>query len=269
MNELVRTNREHWTELVRIHTEQPSAYYDIARFKAGGLSLRTLEREEVGDVRGKRLLHLQCHFGLDTLSWARLGATATGLDFCEEAIARARQLAAETALEAEFVCGDVDQLADGIGRTFDIVFTSYGTTTWLPDLGRWASLIAHSLRPGGMFYIIDGHPFSMCVNNDDDPSVLKVASSYFHQPEPARYESDGDYAVPNARPTSPCYEWTHGLGEIVTALTTAGLRIEFLHEFPCCDYEYLENMHRDEHGWWWLNDGMFRIPHTYSIKATR
>jgi SAM-dependent methyltransferase len=269
MNELVRTNREHWTELVRIHTEQPSAYYDIARFKAGGLSLRTLEREEVGDVRGKRLLHLQCHFGLDTLSWARLGATATGLDFCEEAIARARQLAAETALEAEFVCGDVDQLADGIGRTFDIVFTSYGTTTWLPDLGRWASLIAHSLRPGGMFYIIDGHPFSMCVNNDSDPSVLKVASTYFHRPDASRYEGDGDYAVPDARVTSPSYEWSHSLGEIVTALATAGLRIEFLHEFPCCDYEYLQNMRRDDDGWWWLQDDKVRMPHTYSIKATR
>jgi len=269
MNELVSTNREHWTELVRIHTEQPSAYYDIARFKAGGLSLRTLEREEVGDVRGKSLLHLQCHIGLDTLSWARLGAKVTGLDFCEDALAVARRLAAECALEAEFLCGDVDQLADGIGRTFDIVFTSYGTTTWLPDLGRWASLIARSLRPGGMFYIIDGHPFSMCVNNEDDPAVLRVASSYFPRPEPARYEGDDDYAVASERLTSPSYEWTHSLGEIVTALASAGLRIEFLHELPCCDYEYLRNMRRDEHGWWWLPDDMFRIPHTYSLKATR
>ena len=269
MNEFVRNNLERWTELARIHSEQPSQYYDLARFEAGGLSLRALEREEVGDVRGKTLLHLQCHIGLDTLSWARLGAKVTGLDFCEEALAVARRLAAEHALDAEFLCGDVDQLADGIGRTFDVVFTSYGTTTWLPDLGRWASLIARSLHPGGMFYIIDGHPFSMCVNNEDDPSVLKVASSYFPRPEPARYESDGDYAVAAARPTSPSYEWTHSLGEIVTALATAGLRIEFLHELPCCDYEYLRNMHRDEHGWWWLADDMFRIPHTYSIKATR
>jgi hypothetical protein len=109
----------------------------------------------------------------------------------------------------------------------------------------------------------------MCVNNDDDPSVLKVVSSYFPRPEPARYEGDGDYAVAAARLTSPSYEWTHSLGEIVTALATAGLRIERLHEFPCCDYEYLRNMRRDEHGWWWLPDDMFRIPHTYSIKATR
>ena len=120
-----------------------------------------------------------------------------------------------------------------------------------------------------MFYIIDGHPFSMCLCNAEDPSVLKVASPYFHRPEPVCYESDGDYAVPTARSTSPTYEWSHHMGEIVTALATAGLRIEFLHEFPWCDYEYLKNMRRDEHGRWWLEDEKIRIPHTYSIKATR
>src|SRR5215468_10999666 len=114
MNELVKQNLAHWTELARIHV-QPSAYYDIERFKAGGLSLRGLMRDEVGDVRGKTLLHLQCHIGLDTLSWARLGATVTGLDFCEEALAHARRLAAECSLPARFVCGDVDELPDGIG----------------------------------------------------------------------------------------------------------------------------------------------------------
>src|SRR5262245_50546253 len=108
MNEHVRRNLDLWTELARIHSDQSSGYYDLARLKAGGLSLRTLEREEVGDVRGKTLLHLQCHIGLDTLSWARLGAKVTGLDFCEEALAVARRLAAECGLEAEFLCGDVD-----------------------------------------------------------------------------------------------------------------------------------------------------------------
>src|SRR5262245_1452652 len=119
MNEFVKHNRDHWRELTRVHVEQPSAYYDIERFKAGGLTIRNIEREEIGDVRGKHLLHLQCHFGLDTLSWARLGAKVTGIDFCDEAIAQARRLAAECGLEAEFICADIDQLADGIGRTFD------------------------------------------------------------------------------------------------------------------------------------------------------
>lgn len=267
MNEFVKHNRELWAELTRIHAA-PSAYYDLARFRAGGLSLRSLEREEVGDVRGKRLLHLQCHFGLDTLSWARLGARVTGVDFSEEAIARARQLAAEAGLDAEFLCADLDQPGDGFGA-FDVVFTSFGTTIWLPDLDRWAGLIARSLVPGGTFYIADGHPFSRCMTNDDDPAVLRIAQSYFHSAEPTRWDGDHDYAVPTARVASPSYEWNHGLGEIVTAIARAGLRIEFLHEFACCDGEYFQNMRRDDQRWWWLVDEKIRIPHTYSIKATR
>lgn len=220
MNEFVKHNRAHWAELARIHT-QPSGYYDLERFRAGGLSLRRLMLDELGDVRGKTLLHLQCHIGLDTLSWARLGARVTGVDFCEEALAIARQLAADCALDAEFLCADVDDSTAGLGRTFDIVFTSFGTTTWLPDLDRWAALIARSLAPGGTFYIMDGHPFSMCLSNHDDPSVLRVADRYFHSPEPERCEPDGDYAVPDAHVVTPAYEWSHGMGEIVTAIARA------------------------------------------------
>lgn len=268
MNHFVTRNRALWNELTKIHVE-PSGYYDIAGFKAGGLSLRTIEREEVGDVRGKTLLHLQCHFGLDTLSWARLGAKVTGVDFSEQAIEHARQLAADCGLDARFVCADIDELAGGLGETFDIVFTSYGTTIWLPELDRWASLIARSVRPGGMFYIVDGHPFSMCLSNEDDPAVLAVAKPYFHAPEPVEMEADRDYAVHSATASLPSYEWSHGLGEIVTALARAGLRIEFLHEFPYCDGEYLKNMRQDANGWWWMKDEKIRIPHSFSIKATR
>jgi hypothetical protein len=148
------------------------------------------------------------------------------------------------------------------------VFTSFGTTTWLPDLDRWAALIARSLAPGGTFYIMDGHPFSKCLSNHDDPSVLRVADRYFHSPDPERCEPDGDYAVPDAHVVTPAYKWSHGLGEIVTAIARAGLRIELLHEFACCDYEYLRNMRRADDGWWWLADETLRVPHTYSLKAT-
>jgi len=268
MKDFVKQNRALWNELTRVHDE-PSAYYDLERFKAGELSLRTIERDEVGDVRDKTLLHLQCHFGLDTLSWARLGAKVTGLDFSEEAIERARRLAAECGLDARFVCADINELASGLGETFDIVFTSYGTVIWLPDLDRWASLIARSLEDGGMFYIVDGHPFSMSLSNEDDPSVLKVAKPYFHSPDPTEMPADHDYAVPSARVALPSYEWCHGLGEIVTALAGAGLQIVWLHEFPYCDGEYLKNMRQDANGWWWLADDKLRIPHSFSIKAIR
>ena len=267
MTELVDTNRAHWDELARIH-KTPSDYYDVDGFKAGGISLRPVERDEVGDVRGKSLLHLQCHFGLDTLSWARLGARVTGLDFSTEAIAQARQLAAECELDARFVCADLDELGD-LGETFDIVFTSFGTTVWLPDLDRWAALIARSLAPGGFFYIIDSHPFSCCLGNQADPEVVRVIEPYF-RPGVSRFEGgDGDYAVHDAKVESPSYEWSHTLGEIVTALATAGLRIVFLHEFPFCDYAAMETMQRGPDGYYRLADESKRIPHMYSIKAMR
>jgi SAM-dependent methyltransferase len=169
------------------------------------------------------------------------------------------------------VCAAIDALADaddtGLGE-FDIVFSSYGTTVWLPDLDRWARLIARALRPGGMFYVVDGHPFSMCLANDEDPAVLRVAQPYFAT-APRELPGDRDYAVPSARVSRPSYEWSHGLGEIVTALATAGLRIVFLHELPYCDGPYLRNMRQDERGWWWLDDEKLRVPHSYSLKAVR
>ncbi|MDB4953894.1 MAG: Methyltransferase type 11, partial [Myxococcales bacterium] len=247
MNKFIETNRTHWAELAKIH-ERPSDYYDIEGFKAGGLSLRPLERREVGEVRGKSLLHLQCHFGLDTLSWARLGAKVTGVDFSAEAIARARDLATECRLDARFICADVDEIGD-LGETYDIVFTSFGTTVWLPNLDHWASLIARSIAPGGFFYIADGHPFSRCISNADDPSVLRIVEPYF-QSGPTKYDGGTDYAVHEAPVSSPGYEWSHTLGEIVTALATAGLRIVFLHEFPYGDWEFLQNMRRGEDGYY-------------------
>ena len=266
MNKHVEINCVHWDELAKIH-DRASDYYDVAGFKAGGISLRAVERDEVGDVRGKSLLHLQCHGGLDTLSWARLGARVTGVDFSAEAITRARLLAAECQLDARFVCANLDELGD-LGDTFDIVFTSFGTTVWLPDLDRWAALIARSLALGGLFYIIDGHPFACCLGNDGDPSIVRVVEPYFRSGA-ARFEGGGgDYALHDATIESPSYEWSHTLGEIVTALATAGLRIVFLHEFPFGDYAAMDTMRRGSDGYYRLADEK-RIPHMYSLKAAR
>jgi SAM-dependent methyltransferase len=268
MKEFLEKNRELWEELTRIHTEK-SHYYDLDKFKAGGLTLRKLEREEVGDVSGKSLLHLQCHFGLDTLSWARLGAKVTGVDFSEKSIALAQQLAQEVNLDARFIRADIYDLPSILDEQFDIVFTSYGTTVWLPDLPKWAQIIARSLKPGGMFYIVDGHPFSMCLSNEDDPAVIKVVKPYFHSAEPKKMDPDFDYAVPTAKVTLPSYEWTHSLADIVTSLASAGLQLVFLHEFPFVEGRYFQDMEQDEDGWWRLKREDLRIPHTYSIKAIR
>lgn len=265
MDAYLRANRELWDELTPIHAR--SEFYDVEGFKSGRCALSSIELEEVGDVSGKSLLHLQCHFGMDTLSWARLGAKAVGVDFSDKAIALARALSQETGIRAKFVCSDIYELLDVLDEKFDIVFTSAGVLCWLPDLKRWAEIISHFLRPAGFFYIFDSHPFSLVFDDSAGVTELKITQSYFSGPEPTRWEGEGDYADPNAEVTHGSYEWTHSLGSIINALIEAGLRIEFLHEFPVlffCSYPFME---QDRDGWWRLRGD--KVPLTFSVKASR
>ena len=158
MEDFLRTNRELWDAWTGIH--RGSAFYGVDAFLSGESSLSGIEREAVGDVSGKRLLHLQCHFGMDSLSWARLGAEVTGVDFSPRAIDAARDLAVQAGLEAEFLCADVTRLPAAWSGRFDIVFTSYGVLPWLPDLVSWAGTIARVLRPGGAFHLVEFHPLT-------------------------------------------------------------------------------------------------------------
>jgi SAM-dependent methyltransferase len=157
-----------------------SEFYDVEGWKSGRRSdPYPLLVSEVGDVAGKDLLHLQCHFGLDTLSWARRGARVTGIDFSERGIEQARLLAAEAGLDARFLVSDVAELPASLAGEFDIVFTSFGALNWLPDLPRWAEVVAHFTRPGGFFYIAEGHPFAWVFDDDDDATGLRI--EYLHE----------------------------------------------------------------------------------------
>jgi len=267
MNKFVRSNRALWNELTLVH--EKSEYYDLEGFMAGKSSLLPLEREEVGDVSGKKLLHLQCHFGMDTLSWARLGADVTGVDFSDKAIVLAKRLADELKIPARFVLSDIYDVPDVLNDSFDIVLTTYGVLCWLPDLKPWAEIIAHYLKPGGMFYIADGHPFTSVFDNDHDSPDFKVAYSYFQNTEPLCFECDGDYADPDARVTNPSHEWIHRLSDIINALINAGLRIEFLHEFPMATHAHFSCMKQDEIGWYHLPKGRDRLPMLFSLKAIK
>ena len=258
-------NRELWNESTPIHVRSP--FYDVGGFKAGRTSLKSVELAEVGDVEGKRLLHLQCHFGMDTLSWARLGATVTGVDFSDAAIAQAKALSAELGIPADFICGNIYDLPGLLKGKFDIVFTSYGVLCWLPDLPRWAGIIAHHLKPGGFFYIVEGHPFTHVFDNSRNATELKVADSYFHKSEPTRWEPEGDYAEPDAVVTHPSYEWTHSIGDVLNALIGASLRIDFLHEFPVSCYKWAPFAKPDGNGWWRVEGD--RVPLLFSVKATK
>jgi SAM-dependent methyltransferase len=204
----------------------------VEAFKAGENSLKHIELSELGSVAARSLLHLQCHFGLDTLSWARLGAKATGVDFSPEAIRIARSLAQELGLAAEFHCAELSELPSVLRGSFDIVFTSYGVLCWLSDLNRWANLIAQYLNPGGVFYMVEFHPLLDMF--DDDGRKLRY--SYFPDSQPLAFEGTASYASSEPHEPITHYQWYHNLGEVITALAAAGLRIEFFHEFPYCVY---------------------------------
>ncbi len=261
-------NRLYWDGLVPIHFD--SEFYDVAGFKAGTSTLKRVELEELGDVRGRSLLHLMCHFGLDTLSWARKGAAVTGVDFSARAIDSARALANECGIDAEFIESDVYDLPARLDDRFDIVFTSYGVLFWLPDVARWAEIVAKFLRPGGVFHMVEFHPAAGVFEQSDDTADLAVSRPYFTPDEPLRIEDDGTYADREAKlEHRVTYSWPHPLGEIVTALVDAGLRIDFLHEFPFTVEEFFPSCAAQPDGTFRLTKHDGSVPLLYSIKATK
>lgn len=268
----MKANQARWDELVDIH--QRSAFYDVASFKAGRISLSHLERTEVGDVSGKSLLHLQCHFGMDTLSWARLGARVTGVDFSEQAIALAGSLSQELGIDARFVRSNIYDLPDEslISEQFDIVYTANGVLGWLPDLTRWGRLIAHYLKPGGIFYLFESHPFMFTLDEND--AELKVTYPYFSR-EALRSENDSSYASSEKVLEHKIeYNWYHSFAEIFDALLSNGLALEFLHEYDFSSWKYFQNMHAtviDGDTWYRLDDPQKQnmVPLMFSLKARK
>ena len=261
------TNRKSWDDRVAVHVG--SDFYDAAGFKAGNCTLKSVEVEELGDVAGKSLLHLQCHFGLDSLSLARKGARVTGVDFSERAISAARRLDEEENLGARFICSDVYELPRHLDDRFDIVFTSYGVLCWLPDLRRWAAVIESCLKPGGFFYIAEHHRFTSIFDDEKSVTDLRVTEPYFHEPEPYRYVDTGTYACRDDETTYEGCEWTHSMADIVDSLIGVGLQIEFFHEFPFTDWKAFPILEQDREGWWRMPAGKPDLPLMFSIKASR
>ncbi len=241
-------NRRLWDDRVDVHRR--SEFYDVAGFRAGRSTLRSIELKELGDVAGRTLLHLQCHFGLDTLSLARMGARVTGVDFSEPAIALARSLAQELGIEARFIQSNVYELTRALHEQFDVVFTTYGVLCWLPDVPEWARVVARFLRPGGTFVIVDQHPFAACF--EEVQGRLELTYPLF-QREPFELVTSttyaGDEALPAARTN---YQWSWTVGEMVSSLIDAGLRVECLRELPIESWRRFPTMTRDDQGWWRL-----------------
>ena len=264
MDERLRTNRASWNERTPVHAA--SDFYDVEGFKSGRITLNDIELGEVGDVSGKTLLHLQCHFGLDTMSWARLGAKATGVDFSEAAIELARSLNDELGLDARFICSNVYDLPEVLDEQFDVVFTSYGVLVWLPDVKRWTEVVYNHLKPGGVFYIVEFHPFTD-VFVQSESGEMRPKYGYFYG---QTFQEGGEPSYAGSQPIqTPTYEWEHSLGETVTALIEVGLDIEYLHEFPFSCYRIHPMMEQDADGHWRLPQDNDSYPQTFSIRATK
>lgn len=226
-------NRKHWEERVPLHID--GSFYNVAGFKRHRDVLRPFEVAEVGEVSGKRLVHLQCHIGLDTLSWAARGATVVGLDFSTRAVDAARELAAELGTNARFVSADVYDAVEALdGATFDIVYTGIGSLQFLPDIERWARVVAALVSPGGFCYVTEPHPLLSFVGDD----CRSYKGDYFSR-DPI-YLNEGTYADAGAALASPTsVEWVHHTAEVVSTLGAARLRVEFLHEHDWIWYPIL------------------------------
>ncbi len=263
MDEYLFANQNLWDEWA--HINAGSKMYNVESFKAGRCTLKKLELEEVGDVQGKRLLHLQCHFGMDSLSWARLGAQVTGIDFSPEAVRLAQSLSQELGIPARFLCCNLYDLPGLLDEQFDVVFTSYGALTWLPDRRRWAQIAAHCVRPGGIFYIAEFHPFAMTLA-DEEP-VLRYP--YFNEGV-VEWPVQGSYADPTAETRSRVsYEWNYPLGEVVSSLIEAGLRIQFVREWPFACYQMYPYLVKGEDGLYRLPPGVPGLPLQFSLRAIK
>jgi SAM-dependent methyltransferase len=261
--EQFHANRNGWNLRTPHHVK--SDFYDVKHFIAGATSLRSIEIEELGDIAGKSLLHLMCHFGQDTLSLARMGAKATGIDFSDQAIESARSLARKIGSNTEFHCGNVYDTRKHVKGRFDIVYTSYGVVGWLPDIKEWARIIAESLQPGGLFYMVEFHPFIWMMDEKHE----KFAYSYFYSEEPLAFDQKGTYTDRTADIRYKDFNWIHTLGDIVNSLIANGLEIEFLHEFPFTVYDCFADLEKiGEHRWIFKNL-RDTIPYLFSIKARK
>jgi SAM-dependent methyltransferase len=268
LDEYRRANRANWDS--RVDTHYGSDDYGIDRFVSDPTHISGVVRydsEKLGDISGRRLIHLQCHIGTDTISWARLGATVTGVDLSEKSIEAARRLSQDSATPARFVVSELYDSPRIVGETFDVVYTGVGAICWLPDITEWARVVASFLEPGGVFYMREGHPMMWAM--DFESEELRVKYPYFETEEPDAEEEHETYAGEGTVGSPLSYAWNHGIGETIDALIRAGLRIDRVEEYDECEWQGLAAMVRGDDGLWRLPDRPERLPLMWSVLATK
>ncbi len=268
MTDFVDANRRHWDEVTGLHRD--SAFYDVEAFLAGRCTVGPIERDALAPLLRKNLLHLQCHFGLDTLSLLRLGATrVTGVDLSPKAIAEAKALAEKLRLSAwaDFVEGDVTAL--DLHQRFDRIFTSHGAINWLPDIAAWGRVIARHLAPDGLFFMMEAHPFGLALDIDE-AGRLWQRFPYFHQAEPVILQGVPDYAEPDYVPKEGGVGWAWTIADIMGALEAAGLQVFEFREYPFAAWEALPGLKPDAGRYYWHRpegDPSPDTPLLFSLKA--
>jgi SAM-dependent methyltransferase len=266
----MEANRRHWDELARLHPQTDFYRFYLDRIRTGGTSLHGFEIEQVGDVAGCSLLHLQSHIGTETVSWALRGARVTAVDFSGDALAHVRSFAEEMGVEVRCIESNVYDLPDVLSERFDVVYTSWGVIGWMPDLREWARIVTGFVRPGGMFYLAEFHPVMWLL--DETARELRLKYSYF-QREPFFDDSDGSYADRDAHiENRATYGFEYPLGQVISSLIDSGLRIEFVREYPGCGPQLLPMLVPDEstdERWHVLPPDLPQLPLSFSLRARK
>ena len=262
-------NRRRWDESAPIHAA--SDFYGVADFKAGKDTLGAIESAEIGEIAGKRIVHLQCHFGLDTLSLARRGATVTGYDFSPKAIAIARDLAAETGIAATFVEGNVYDAPTKLpAANYDIAYVTVGAINWLPDITGWAKVVATLLAPGGFLYLLEGHPAASILEQKQAGDPIVPTYNYFQSADPLIFEATESYTEEGTRLANTLtHEWIHSLSSVIGSLLDAGLRLEWFHEHARLPWRLFPSMVRADDGMYDMPAGSPNLPLLFSLKARK
>lgn len=257
-------NMAYWNELAAVH----GLSYDTSELLAGGHALDGVQCSEIGDIRGKRVLHLQCHIGTDTLALARLGAEVTGVDFSAGSLAVARELSEKSGLAARFIECPIYDLREHLSDRFDLVYTSIGVLCWNSDIGLWAETVAEFMKPGGRFYLMESHPFLNVF--DDEADGLVASNPYFTCGRPRDWPAgSSDYSDASYHVKSPTREYTWTMGDVHNALLEAGLRIRWIHEFDFIHWKALKSMEQCESGFWRLPEPLDTIPLLFSLMAEK
>jgi 2-polyprenyl-3-methyl-5-hydroxy-6-metoxy-1,4-benzoquinol methylase len=262
MDNYIEINKNSWNS--RVDTHVSSEFYDMENFLNGKNSLKSIELDLLGDLKGKKVLHLQCHFGQDSISMARMGATVVGVDLSDKAIDKATEIAGAMNVNAKFLQCDIYDLKNHLDEQFDIVFTSYGTIGWLPDMNRWAEIVSHFLKPGGKFVFVEFHPVVWMF----DDAFEKVSYNYFNAETIIENET-GTYADRTAEIEQTYMMWNHDLGEVLTALMGNGLTLNQFKEFNYSPYNCFSGTEKIDEDQYIIKHLGQRIPMVYALTAEK